>query len=506
VTTYRFGSFVLDTVTYRLCRDAETLDLTARQLDLLAYLVARPGQLVTRDDLFRDLWPGVAVTDNALTQLMSDLRRTLEDGRTPPRYVETVARRGYRFVAPVEASDRATPSLPPASEGQFVQTSNLEVLRSILDGRLKLESLSTADIESAIASFAHAVELDPTFAGGYVGLGTARFWKYELTRSGFQPDAALLAAAVQDARQAVVLAPSYAEAHATLSYLLTASGRFDEARDAARRAVALQPEWWAHHFRLGHATWGADRLRALARSVELYPAFAFAHYEMAMVHVARRAFDVARGVLQEGGAIEARSGKNERRFPANGLHWMLGAIALRQSDVAVAVAECDREMASAGQSLYAREFSLAALNTRAFALLTDGALDRAAQTFMESLAVDGEQVRPHIGLAQVAQARGHTAESVGHRESSRRGVLRLERAGRSIEAVQMEAAVQLADDQPAMACETLNRLFSGSTPSAGWSIPIDPLFASVRRVTSYERVERMVEQRASVDIAGPQPT
>jgi hypothetical protein len=211
---------------------------------------------------------------------------------------------------------------------------------------LKLESLSPADIDSAVVQFARAVELDPTFAGGYVGLATAKFWKYESTRSGFQPDTGLLAAAVRDARQAVALAPAFAEAHATLSYLLTASGRFDEAHAAARRAVALQPEWWAHHFRLGHATWGASRLRALGQCLELYPEFAFAHYEMAMVHVARQAFDVAGNVLREGMAIQERVGTQERRFPANGLHWMLGAIALRQGDTAVAVAECDRELTS----------------------------------------------------------------------------------------------------------------------------------------------------------------
>jgi DNA-binding winged helix-turn-helix (wHTH) protein len=113
VATYRFGAFVLDTSTYSLSRGAERLDVAARQLDLLSYLVTRPAQLVTRDDLFRDLWPGVAVTDNALTQLVSDLRRTLDDAPAAPRYVETVARRGYRFVAPVDAIELSVRSPPP---------------------------------------------------------------------------------------------------------------------------------------------------------------------------------------------------------------------------------------------------------------------------------------------------------------------------------------------------------------------------------------------------------
>src|SRR5204863_10023428 len=134
------------------------------QLDLLTYLAARPARLVTRDDLFRDLWPNVAVTDNALTQLVSDLRRTLGDAPATPQYLQTIARRGYRFIAPVEGINPEPAAETRVAECQFVQTSNLEVLRSVFDGRLKLESLGTADIDSAIVQFVHAVELDPAFA------------------------------------------------------------------------------------------------------------------------------------------------------------------------------------------------------------------------------------------------------------------------------------------------------------------------------------------------------
>jgi tetratricopeptide (TPR) repeat protein len=430
---------------------------------------------------------------------VSDLRRTLEDSPSVPRYVETVARRGYRFIAPVQEIEADTDPVARASEGQFVQTSNLEVLRSVFDGRLKLESLGTADIEAAIVQFGRAVQLDPAFAGGYVGLANAKFWKYELTRSRFQPDSALLAAATQDARQAVLLGPSFAEAHATLSYLLTASGRLDDARAAARRAVTLQPEAWAHHFRLGHATWGAERLRALARCLELYPAFGFAHFEMAMVHVARQAFDRARGVLREGTAIEARLGDGEHRFPANGLRWMLGAIALSQGDAATAVAECDRELASPGRSLYAREFSLAALNARGFALLTDGAVDRAAETFRQSIAVDDEQVRPHIGLARIARLRGRTDEWNQERAFAQGGVTHLQCGGRSIEGATLEAALHVLEDRESRAFATLSRLLEEPASSAGWSIPIDPLFFSLRQLADYESLSRTLASRASSD-------
>src|SRR5688500_4129116 len=101
--TYRFGPFLLDGASYRLARDGEVIPLSPKIIDLLLYLAARPSALVSKDELFRALWPDVAVTDNALTQAISELRQALGDDPAKPQYVQTVARRGYRFIASVEA-------------------------------------------------------------------------------------------------------------------------------------------------------------------------------------------------------------------------------------------------------------------------------------------------------------------------------------------------------------------------------------------------------------------
>lgn len=83
---FTFGPFRLDTTAYRLTRDGEVVDTSPRQLDLLAYFTSHPTQLVTREELFQALWPDVTVTDNALTQLVSELRHTLGDPSASPRY------------------------------------------------------------------------------------------------------------------------------------------------------------------------------------------------------------------------------------------------------------------------------------------------------------------------------------------------------------------------------------------------------------------------------------
>ncbi len=98
---YRFGDFLLETDGFRLTRGGQPIEVSPRPFDLLAYLVTHPSQLVTREELFQALWPDVIVTDNALTQLVSELRHTLGDSSGSPRYVQTIARRGYRFIAPV---------------------------------------------------------------------------------------------------------------------------------------------------------------------------------------------------------------------------------------------------------------------------------------------------------------------------------------------------------------------------------------------------------------------
>ena len=141
---YRFGIFCLDTEAYCLTRDGEPAVASPRQLDLLAYLAARPSQLVTREALFQALWPDVIVTDNALTQLVSELRQTLGDSSGSPQHVQTVARRGYRFIATVVPG--ATPSADPGAESnarerRSRETSNLDALRAVTEGRLRLEAL-----------------------------------------------------------------------------------------------------------------------------------------------------------------------------------------------------------------------------------------------------------------------------------------------------------------------------------------------------------------------------
>lgn len=99
---YEFGPYQLNVSTRLLKRSGETISLTPKAADILALLVTRAGQLVEKDELLKEIWPDTFVEEANLSQNIFYLRRALGDDRVGPRYIETVTRRGYRFIASVK--------------------------------------------------------------------------------------------------------------------------------------------------------------------------------------------------------------------------------------------------------------------------------------------------------------------------------------------------------------------------------------------------------------------
>jgi TolB-like protein/Tfp pilus assembly protein PilF len=99
-----FEPFRLDVRNAQLWQGPEVIRLTSKALAVLRYLAERSSQLVTKDELFAAVWPGVVVSDSALVACISELRRALGDARRTPRFIETAHGRGYRFIAPISIS------------------------------------------------------------------------------------------------------------------------------------------------------------------------------------------------------------------------------------------------------------------------------------------------------------------------------------------------------------------------------------------------------------------
>lgn len=120
---YEFGPYCLNVGLLRLTREGERISLTPKAAEILALLVANAGQLVSKDFLLKEVWPDTFVEDANLAQNIFLLRRALGDERDGPKYIETVARRGYRFIASVrvfnaDTSDgEATKSESQAQDG-----------------------------------------------------------------------------------------------------------------------------------------------------------------------------------------------------------------------------------------------------------------------------------------------------------------------------------------------------------------------------------------------------
>ena len=102
---YALGPFRLDTQDNLLFRGSEPLALGRRALALLRALVERPGALVSKDALIEAAWPGQAVEESNLTVQIAALRKVLGEVPGGDRWIETMPRRGYRFIAPVAAED-----------------------------------------------------------------------------------------------------------------------------------------------------------------------------------------------------------------------------------------------------------------------------------------------------------------------------------------------------------------------------------------------------------------
>src|SRR5262245_5200753 len=112
----QFGPFRLDAENACIWRGSEALHLTPKAFAVLRALLARPGRLVTKDELWQSVWPGIAVSDAALTVCIREIRQRLHDDAKAPRVIETVHRRGYRLIAPT-ARDARTATATPSSAG-----------------------------------------------------------------------------------------------------------------------------------------------------------------------------------------------------------------------------------------------------------------------------------------------------------------------------------------------------------------------------------------------------
>ena len=125
-----FKTFCLDTANHLLWRDGERVPIAPKGFDVLAYLVEHAGQVVTQNEILEALWPETHVNPEVLRKYILEIRKALSDRPDNPEFIETVPKRGYRFVAPVMDESVAEAADEPASHATEERATKEDASRS----------------------------------------------------------------------------------------------------------------------------------------------------------------------------------------------------------------------------------------------------------------------------------------------------------------------------------------------------------------------------------------
>ena len=284
---YRFGPFCFDARSGELVSDERRTRLPGQSAAVLEALLASAGRLVTRDDLRERLWPNGTIVDfdHGLANAVRRLRDAIEDSASTPRYIETLPRRGYRFIAPVEVNREdaggitlvrsATPPRPPVAASARLRISLRvwgwsgvtavalglvaaafltlraptpdanpapipQAREAYLRGKWFYDRKTPEDTARSIEYFREAVTLDPAYAPAHASLAAAGHFAAAMGVLD-KTEAQRLTRA--SAERALELDPASGEALAILAESrFRFGGETDGVGELFRRAVALRPQ------------------------------------------------------------------------------------------------------------------------------------------------------------------------------------------------------------------------------------------------------------------------
>lgn len=162
---YEFGRFRLNTGARLLLRDQEIVQLTPKVFDILLALVESSPEVISKDGLMKKVWPDTFVEEGNLTQNISLLRKALGEGHNGHQYIETVARRGYRFAAPVreswdegiETTATAAPAILAARQGDSAGLTGGGVVEYLTIGASRLRRALVVTVLALVVAAAGIV-------------------------------------------------------------------------------------------------------------------------------------------------------------------------------------------------------------------------------------------------------------------------------------------------------------------------------------------------------------
>ncbi len=178
-----FGRFTLDRSNRQLMYDGAPVELGSRYFDALALLVERRGELVTKDEFMDRVWRGIPVTDEALTQCIRSLRKALGDEAGAPRFIQTVPKHGYRFVATIaeEGESETVVAAPAQPASRLAGTCTVGGLVAGLLGGFAYGVLAGTGGAAGSLMLAAMIGALGTLAGAALGLAMAAMLAWRKT-------------------------------------------------------------------------------------------------------------------------------------------------------------------------------------------------------------------------------------------------------------------------------------------------------------------------------------
>ena len=382
---YEFGPYRLDAAEYTLVRDSCKIPLTPKAFETLLVLVENTGHVVDKEELLKRIWPETFVEEGTLAQNVFTLRKLLGHDAAGNHYIETVSKRGYRFVGPTKVLLKPptryaiTEEFTPASSTVRVRQPPRRAVAAVLSllvlgllvwfpvrlltarrnhaaalrqsrpvdseaydvylhGRLLLLSrpnTSREDLTKSLALFQRAIEKDPAFALGYVALGEGygemSFRGYLPRQEGFEK---MKAAALK----ALELDATLGEPHEALGqYYLTYMWDLPSAGREFRQAIQLSPNYPDGHQGYGEYLMITGEIEAavaeMKRATELAPYVPeFATGFVQTLYLARR-YDQA--IEQSRRTLELHPG-------SMWTHMLLGQLYLQKSRFHEAITEFEK--------------------------------------------------------------------------------------------------------------------------------------------------------------------
>jgi DNA-binding winged helix-turn-helix (wHTH) protein/lipoprotein NlpI len=344
---YEFGSFRVDQDERLLLRNGCAVPVSSKILDVLLLLVRNPGHLVEKTEILNEVWGEAFVEESNVAVTISMLRKALGEDGFAPRYIQTVAKRGYRFIAEVSEVPRISAQRSPSTGNmQAVGARHSTVLRAqqlYAEGRYFWNKRTESGLLRSIGCFEQASREDPLYSAAYAGLADS----YALLASyGVDSPKNAYPIAKAAALKALELDARSAEAHTSLGMIsFFYEWNWDEAERQFQEALSLDSTyplahtWYAVHLAasrkcdkaIQHVTSAHDMdalslvintevgrvfylcrqhdraIQAFSRAIDLDPHFARAHSRLGMAFAAQHELHNA---IREFHKVEQLSGND----------------------------------------------------------------------------------------------------------------------------------------------------------------------------------------------------